>query len=141
MRYAYPGRLKTYPGEVVVTFRGLPEAVAGGATREEALANAAGVLRAALAFRLKDDKPIPIPSAARRGEVLVPVSPLLAAKVALTIAVRDSGLSSRELADRLTTDEREVHRILDPDHATRIERIADAMQLLGRRLVLTDEAA
>lgn len=141
MRYAYPARLKAYPGEVVATFRGLPEAIVGGATREEALAKAAGVLRAALAFRLKDGEPIPAPSVAKRGEVLIPVPPLVAAKVALAIAFRESGLSRGEFAGKLKLDQREVRRILDPDHPTKIERIDDAMQALGRRLVLADEAA
>jgi len=141
MLYAYPARLKVYPAEVVIRFRDLPEAIAGAATRDKAIAAAEGVLQAALWFRLKEEQKIPQPSVAKRGDVLVPVRPGTAAKVAFASAFYASGFSRAELARRLKLDEREVRRMLDPDHPTKIERISDAMQALGRRLVLADEAA
>jgi antitoxin HicB len=141
MLYAYPARLKLHPAEVIVRFRDLPEAIAGGPTREKALAAAEGVLKAALWFRLKEAQKIPAPSAPKRSDVIVPVRPGIAAKVAFASAFHASGLSRVELARRLKLDDKEVRRMLDPDHPTKIERIDDAMQALGRRLMLADEAA
>ena len=141
MLYAYPARLKVYPEEVVVRFRDLPEAISGSANREEALAAAEDCLQAALWFRLKEEQAIPDPSAPKRGEVMIPVRPGTAAKVAFAIAFHASGLSRLELAKRLKLDHKEVRRMLDPDHPTKIERLDEAMRALGRRLVLADEAA
>jgi antitoxin HicB len=141
MLYAYPARLRAYPTEVVIRFRDLPEAIAGGATRDKAIVAAEGVLQAALWFRLKEEQAIPEPSAPKRGEVMVPVRPGTAAKVAFAMAFQASGLSRIDLAKRLKLDHKEVRRMLDPDHATKIERLDEAMRALGRRLVLADEAA
>ena len=141
MLYAYPARPKVYPAEVVIRFRDLPEAIAGGASRAEAIDAAEGVLQAALWFRLREERTIPSPSAVRRGEVLVPVRPNTAAKVAFASAFHASGLSRVELARRLKLDDKEVRRMLDPDHPTKIERIDDAMRALGHRLMLAADAA
>lgn len=75
MRYAYAARIQLYPEEAVVTFRDLPEAIAGGSTREDALAEAEGVLETAMWYRQKYGHDIPAPSAAELGEVLVSASP------------------------------------------------------------------
>lgn len=141
MQYAYAAKLKDYPNEMVVRFRDLPEAIAGGSTRAEALLMAEGVLEAALWFRLKDGQDIPAPSAARRGEVMVPVKPGMAAKVAFASAFRESGLSQSEMARRLKIDAKEVRRMLDPKHATKIEKLDEGIRALGRRLIVGELAA
>ena len=123
MLYAYPARLKVYPSEAVITFRDLPEAIAGGADRDGAIIAAEGVLEAALWFRLKEDRRIPVPSVPKRGDVMIPVHPATAAKVAFAAAFHASGLSRLELARRLSLDEKEVRRMLDPDHPTKIEKL------------------
>jgi antitoxin HicB len=124
----------------VLQFRDLPEAIAGGAARDAAIEAAEGVLQAALWFRLKEGRKIPSPSPPKRGDVLVPVRAATAAKVAAA-AFHASGLSRLELARRLKLDEKEVRRMLDPEHPTKIERLDESIRALGQRLVLTVEAA
>jgi antitoxin HicB len=141
MQYAYPARPKDYANETVVRFRDLPEAIAGGANRAEALLIAEGVLEAALWFRLKEGQDIPAPSGARRGDVMVPVKPGMAAKVAFASAFRASRLSQSELARRLKIDAKEVRRMLDPKHATKIEKLDEGIRALGRRLIVGELAA
>jgi antitoxin HicB len=141
MQFAYPAKVKDYPGEALVQFRDLPEAIAGGADRAEALASAEEVLEAALWFRLKEGQHIPSPSAPRRGEVMVPVKAGMAAKVAFAAAFRASRLSQSELARRLKVDAKEVRRMLDPKHATKIEKLDDGIRALGRRLIVGELAA
>lgn len=140
MRYEYPARVRVYEDEVVVTFRDVP-GVAGGATREEALANAADVLKCALWVVLKDGHKIPSPSAPKRGDVTVPVSPGVAAKLAFASALQARCLSGRAFAKKFGVDEREVRRMLNPDHPTKIERLDEALQVLGKRLVVSEKAA
>lgn len=118
----------------------LPEAITGAATRDAALAEAADALEEALAGRIKGREAIPAPSPAR-GRPLVGPGTLIAAKLALYQGVRAAGLTNVALADRLGIAEGEVRRMLDPRHATRIDRLDQALAAVGRRLVVTVEDA
>ena len=141
MRYIFPARIEAHAKEAIVTFRDLPEAVTSGRTRAEALAEAVDILDAALLFRLKEGADIPEPSSAKRGEVGIAASPGVAAKIAFARAFRSSGMSRVALAKRLGNSETEIRRMLDPGHATKIDRLNAALRALGRRLVLGDEEA
>ena len=138
MRYAYPARLKQYPGTIIVTFRDLPDALTEGRDRDEALSSAIDCLDVSLLFRLKDGEAVPRPSEAKRGEIVIPASPQVAAKVAFVLAFKASGLSRVALAKRLGWAETEIRRLLDPNHATKLDRIDMALRALGRRLVVGD---
>ena len=47
-----------------------------------------------------------------------------------------AGISKSELARRIGRDEKEVRRILDPKHATKLPALTSALHALGRRLVV-----
>ncbi len=142
MRFVYPARLRrTTPDEIVVSFRDLPECLTAGRNDMEALADAADALEEAIAGRIIDGDPIPRPSARRAGERRVAVPPTMAAKAALVLAFRDSGLSRLAFARRLRVDDKVVRRMLDPRHATAANRIHKALRLLGRELVIESTAA
>lgn len=130
-------------GGYVVTCRDLPEAITQGETIKEALAEAADCLEEAVAARIDDDRDIPLPTAAKRGERLVSVPPSMALKAAVYLAVREAGITNSELARRLSLNEKEARRILDPHHPTKLPRIEQALAVLGRRveLALSDRAA
>ena len=129
-------------GEYLVTFPGVPEAITAGKTEGEALEMAADALEVALAGRMKDGEDIPAPQARRGHDAhTVTVSPLLAAKLAVYMRWRETGIPKTELARRLGVQEAEVRRIMDPHHATKIERLDAALQAMGRRLIIEVEAA
>ena len=144
MRFVYPARLqRTGPDEIVVSFRDLPECLTSGADEIEALAEAADALDVAIAGRIvyppANGEPIPLPTvpSARRADehdVVVPAD--TAAKAALLLALRDSGLSRSALACRLGVDGKVVRRMLDPRHRTAASRIGAALHELGRELVV-----
>ena len=68
MRFTYPARLRPdSTGELIVSFRDLPECLTSGASPAEALAEAADALEEAIAGRIDDAESIPIPSARRTG--------------------------------------------------------------------------
>ena len=58
------------------------------------------------------------------------------AKVALYLAMREAGITNMELAKKLGVDEKEVRRLLDPHYGSKLPRIAEAISLLGQRLVI-----
>ena len=65
----------------------------------------------------------------------------MAAKAALYLAMGEAKISNSELAKRLHCDEKQVRRMLDPRHVTKLPRIQKALELLGKRLVLSLEEA
>ena len=58
------------------------------------------------------------------------------AKAALYVAMREAGISKLQLAKQLGVDEKEVRRLLDPHYGSKLPRIAEAISLLGQRLVI-----
>lgn len=123
-------------GGYVVTFRDIPEAVTQGDIVEECLEEAAGALQAALEGRIMDGLDIPAPSKAKRGERLIAVPVQTALKAALYLAMQEQGITRVELARRLRIDEKEARRMLDPYHATKAERLEQALAALGRHAEL-----
>ena len=139
MRFVYLAKLQhTGTGEVVVSFRDLPECLTSGSDSDSALAEAADALEEAIAARITDGEPIPEPSAvaAADGEYAVAVPPATAAKAALVLAFRESGLSRSAFARRLGVNEKVVRRMLDPRHRTTPSRTSAALRALGRELVV-----
>ncbi len=123
-----------------VAFPDLPEAVTWGDTLAEAMVNATDCLEEALAARILARDVLPAPSAARGRPMIVPGS-LIGAKAALYLALRDAGITPAELARRLDTQPSAVTRLLDPAHASKPARIDDALNALGKRLVVAVEPA
>ena len=81
-------------GGYVVTCRDFPEAITQGETIDEAMAEAADALDEAIAGRIDDQREIPVPSAAERGERVVSVPPSMALKAAVYLSVREAGISN-----------------------------------------------
>lgn len=140
MRYAYPVDVRPDDDDrVVASFPDVPEALTDGADEAEALAEAQDALVAALAGYVHARCDIPRPRA-HRGRRTVAVPPLAAAKLALYQAMRRRRMTNVELARRLGVTETVVRRLVDPDHASRIERVEDALAALGVGLVVEDAA-
>jgi antitoxin HicB len=83
----------------------------------------------------------PEPSKAKRREHLVAPPAETMAKAALFVAMRQAGISKLQLARRLGVDEKEVRRLLDPHYGSKLPRIAQAISVLGQRLVIGLEPA
>jgi DNA-binding transcriptional regulator LsrR (DeoR family) len=67
----------------------------------------------------------------------VPVTLLLAPKLALYLAMRGQGVNNSELARRLGVTELVVRRMLNPKHETKAARINEALAVLETRLVVS----
>src|SRR2546425_7015059 len=134
----YPATLTpdAQDGGFVATFVDVPEAVTQGDSVPEALHQAADCLEEALVGRIRRRDDIPEPSPVRAGQYAVAVPAHTAAKAALYVALRQTQLTQVELAARLQCDEKEVRRLLDPRHASKLSRLTAALALLGQQLVI-----
>ncbi|MEX2952556.1 type II toxin-antitoxin system HicB family antitoxin [Serratia fonticola] len=131
----YPVDLQPDSGGYVVSFPDIPEALTQGDTREEALAMALDALITAFDFYFEDNQPIPLPSEVTGDYVEVPLS--VASKVLMLNALIESGLTRVELADRIGIKKQEVNRLINLQHATKIDAIQKAMNALGKQLEIT----
>ncbi len=127
----YPARLEEHQGEYVATFRDVPEANGGGACHQEAIESAREGLEAALWFRLKEKRPIPEPSGAMRGEIMIPVAGAVAIKATLALSIQKAGISRAELAEQMELDESDIDRLLDPKRTCQVSKIDEVLLGLG----------
>jgi antitoxin HicB len=127
------------PGErrgIVVSFPDVPEAITQGDDEADARAMAEEALALALLSYSRRNLPLPRSKARRRGLVPIAVPPDVAAKLAVLEAFREAGISKSELGRRIGRDEKEVRRILDPKHPTKLPALTAALRALGQRLVI-----
>jgi antitoxin HicB len=136
--FAYPAALAqdTKAGGYTITFRDLPEAITQAEDLADARMQDTDCLEEAIAGRIRLEEPIPEPSKIRKNELPVSVSALMAAKAAICLAIKEGKISKSELAKRLKCNEKEVRRLLDPKHKSKIERIEAALEVLGKSLFL-----
>ena len=135
--FSYPAKFTAgSDGRVLVEFVDLPRVATDGQDEREAREEAMDALGSDLSIRLSRREEIPTPSAPRRGQHRVPVPLWLAPKLALYLAMRDQRVNNSELARRLGVHERVVRRMLDPEHATKAEKIQTALAALGKQLTV-----
>ncbi|WP_304359243.1 type II toxin-antitoxin system HicB family antitoxin [Collimonas fungivorans] len=134
----YPATLTPDPdGGFVVTFRDIPEAISQGDDKFEALDMAADVLLSAMDFYFEDKRKVPLPSKAKKGEILVDIPLSVSAKVLLLNEMLAQHIRPTDLALRMDTTKQEVNRLIDLHHTTKIDRISDAMSALGKHIELS----
>ena len=149
MRYVYPCTILRDEEEqrasgreaYTVTFPDVYGANTGGWSWEEALEMAKDCLGVALGMYVKAREDIPAPRPLAEGQVLISVTPIVAAKLALYAAMREQGVTNVALAVRLGLQENAVRRLLDPGHRSHITSVERALEAVGRSLVVEDRAA
>ena len=142
MRYAYPCVLTPEEGGgFFVRFPDVPGALTCGDNRAEALLMAEDALAVALAGYVQQQRDIPAPSPVKRGQEIVTLPPLIAAKLALYTAMRQQGVTKVALAARLGLSESVVRRLVNLDHRSHISQVEKALRAVGRKLAVEDQAA
>ncbi|MGO9005002.1 MAG: type II toxin-antitoxin system HicB family antitoxin [Beijerinckiaceae bacterium] len=134
------------PGDkagLVVTFPDVPEAITQGDDEADARAMAEDALGLALLTYPARGLPLPKVRHTPRHRGLTPIAPApeVAAKLAVLEAFAEAGISKSELARRLCKHEKEVRRILDSKHPTKLAALDEALRALGKRLVVGVESA
>jgi antitoxin HicB len=123
-------------GNIIVTFPDLPEVVTQGRGEADARAMAEEALGMVLLNYLQRGMPLPKQRTKGSGLVDVAVAPDVAAKLAVLESFASAGITKSELARRISKDEKEVRRILDPKHPTKLPALTAALRALGKRLVV-----
>lgn len=121
-------------GSVLVSFPDVPEAHTFGEDEDEALLRAADALETALSFYTDDGRDLPNAGKAKRGQRTVRPSALACIKLSIYQTMRDQGVKKSELARRLGWHMPQVDRLLDLNHASRLDQAEAALSSLGRRL-------
>jgi antitoxin HicB len=132
--FDYPVILEAQPeGGFVVTFPDVAEAITQGEDADEALMRAVDALESALSFYVEDRRPLPKPSAAK-GRPVVRPSALECAKLSIYQEMLVQGVRKSELARRLGWHLPQVDRLLDLNHASRMDQMEAAARALGKQL-------
>jgi len=126
---------------VLVSFPDFPEAHTFGDDEGEALARAADLLEDVLADYIENRREIPSPSKPKKGRRFVTLPVLSEAKVRLYREMRSAGIRKADLARRLGCHMRQVDRLLDLHHASRLDQIEAAFAALNRRIVIEIQEA
>ncbi len=123
-------------GGFIISFRDIPEAITEAETIEDCFVEAADCLEEAIAGRIDDRLDIPKPSKSRRSEHLISVPAHTAIKAALYLAMLEKEVNKSELARRLNVDVKEVRRMLNPHHGTKLPTMEQALEALGKHIEL-----
>jgi antitoxin HicB len=123
----------------LATARDVPEALTEGASRAACLQAMSEALGTALAGYSLAGWTLPLPSSPKAHEHIVPVAPLVAAKLALRSAMLNQRISNVGLAQSLGVSEGVVRRLVNPDHASRLDGVLEALAALGQGLIIEDQ--
>jgi antitoxin HicB len=140
--YLYPATLERDGDGWLAEAPDLPMANGVGSTQEAALADLAASLESCIVSLIDDREAVPPPSGAVPGQPTVSLPALASAKVALYRAMGEKGWRKADLARALGVTQKVADRLIDLNHASKLEHIERALGLLGKRLVISvDEAA
>lgn len=123
-------------GTVIAQAVDVPGALTVGQDEADAIGQASDALITMFVYFINEGESIPQPSRPRRGQACAVLPPLVAAKLAIYQTMRTAGLTQSALAERLGCDPRQVRRLLDLDHRSRLDQLEAALAALGKRLVL-----
>lgn len=137
-RFAFPVTLRPdkTDGGFVVTFKDFPEAITQGETVEQSLHEAEDCLEEAIAGRIRRQDDIPVPSKPKRNQSFVFVPAPMAAKAALYLAMKESGIDSQQLAALAGCSMKDIERLLNPKLASNFSLLQSALAVLGKRLTI-----
>lgn len=123
-------------GQIMARFFDIPEAVTVGKDLEQALQWAKDALIVALSGYIEDGRAVPVPTTPKSGQSVVTLPVMMCAKLAIYEAMRQQGITQLELSRKLGIDPRQVRRILDLDHHSRMDQVEKALEVLGKHLVV-----
>lgn len=123
-------------GGFIVTFPDFPEAITQADDFDTALEEAEDCLEEVVANRIMMNADLPPASPRSAGQAVVAVPAPTAVKAAFYCAIRDLHASKVQIAALLGIDEKEVRRLLNPYHPSKLNRINELLRKLGKRLVI-----
>jgi antitoxin HicB len=138
--YKYPANFTPADeGGFVITFPDIPEVVTQGETVEQCVEEASDAIEEAIVGRINTGDTIPIPSPVVAGQYAIPVPAQSALKAALYEEMLAQGRNKVQMAAHLGIDEKEMRRLLDPHHPSKLPRIAEILGRVGKHVVVSIE--
>ncbi len=131
----YPALVERGPDGISIVFPDFPLVASSAESEDELAETLVDALDEAIAFTIDEDLPLPLPSKVD-GAVDVLPSAELALKAKLYTIVRNRAWSQAELARQLNVNRADAHRLLDPRHSSRLDRMTDAFKRLGYEVVV-----
>jgi antitoxin HicB len=119
----------------------LPMANGVGSSRETALADLMASLESCIVSMIEDREVVPLPSPPKAGQATVALPALASAKIALYRAMLEKGWRKADLARALGVTQNVADRLVDLNHASKLDHIERALLLLGKRLVIAVDTA
>lgn len=123
-------------GTLLVEFKDIPEAVGVGETLEIAYNSALDGLETAFSIYMDKRLPIPAPSELQDGEHAIYLPVAVQTKLALYSEMLNQGVTKAELARRLSVNQKQIDRLWDLTHSSKLEMLEKAFETLGKRLHL-----
>lgn len=133
----YPAHIYKEDGEYIVTIShpdGRFQGVASGATKKDALQEAEGLLVAMLASALKDGDEIPAAEECDTGNIRIILPPMLSAKALLYREMKKQGKRKATIARMLGVNQKQMDRVLNPNHRSTLQQLQAAAEALGKTL-------
>ena len=119
-----------------MTFPDIPEAATSAHNETNALHLALEALESALEFCFADGRPVPMPSAPKRGQRTVTLPASMSAKVLLLNEMLAQNVRPVDLAPLLGTTPPAVNRLTNLRHSAKIDGLVEAFHVLGKKLEL-----
>lgn len=117
--------------QYAITFRDLENAQAFAFTADDIELDAADALSAAVGELIDSRLPVPLPSPARDGEMMIHLPLLTCLKAALSNAMLATGTAKASLARKLSLNAAQMERLLDVSYASKVELLEQALYLVG----------
>ena len=144
MQYVYPCDFTPDEEEgdgFVVTFPDVRGGTTGGKTFKESIILAEDCLVVMLGAYIDCQEELPTPGPWAKGQELITVQPLIAAQLDLYTAMREQGITTADLAQRLNLREAEVKKLLILDYRTSIGKVVEALEAVGCKPAVADKVA
>jgi antitoxin HicB len=124
------------PNAFIVEFPDVPGILTCGRDVQNALFWARDALLVAIASFMDQRLDIPLPSIPTPDQYSVALPSIAMMKVALYKGMREQGMTEAQLSTKLRCDPKQVRRLLDLDHNTRLDQLERALQVVGKKVTL-----
>ena len=116
--------------------REFPEVAGVGQNPVEAEENLKEMIYGELIHRIASRQIVPFPRQVAKRQRVIVFSMLVAAKVCLSNCMIKKNVQKTELAKKMNFHLPQISRLLDLDHATKIQTLEEALAKLGKRLTV-----
>lgn len=125
--------------EYEISYRDFNDLYSTALTEDDIELEAKDGLTAFIAELIESRIPVPAPSVGETDDITVHLPVLTCLKIALHNAMINTGTRKADLARKLNQKGPQIDRLLDVDHASKVETLEQALYLLGYEVSVSVE--